>query len=68
MNNVSLNSYTERRRIREELERSEVQGLNLDPTVRCKCDRCGAVHYRPKERNEIHDLRKQENQGGAQSR
>lgn len=46
MINSELTTYSERRRIREEIERSEVQGESLDPATKCICDRCGAIHYK----------------------
>jgi hypothetical protein len=61
-------TYSERKKMREELQRQEVEGVIIDPAAKCKCDRCGQIHFRPrKEANEISNLRQQENQSNAQS-
>lgn len=49
---VSINSFSERRRIREQLQRSNEDGVSLDPAIKCKCPDCGSVHYKPKSRVE----------------
>lgn len=46
-------SFAERRRIREQLQRSEAQGVSLDVGVKCKCPDCGMIHYkRPEPKTE----------------
>lgn len=45
---IYLNSISERRRIREELQRTEASGFSVDPADKCKCDKCGRVHYIPR--------------------
>lgn len=50
MNNVSINTYSDRRRVREALQREEVEGESLDPAMKCKCSECGQVHFKPKEK------------------
>ena len=58
-------TLSDRRRIREQLEREQAEGVSLDPAVKCKCI-CGNVHYRKREEaNE--SIRKHENQSGASS-
>jgi len=44
-------TYSERRLIREELQRLEVEGVSLDPATKCRCE-CGNVHYRKRVANE----------------
>jgi hypothetical protein len=41
----SLNTYSERRKIREEIQRLEQEGVSLDPAIKCRCA-CGNVHYK----------------------
>jgi hypothetical protein len=45
-------TYSTQREIREELLRQEAEGVSLDPAVKCRCDRCGAVHYKRVEKQE----------------
>lgn len=45
---IYLNSFSERRRIREELERSQANGFSVDPADKCKCPECGIVHFKPR--------------------
>lgn len=47
----NITSFSERRRIREQLQRSEIKGESLDPAIKCVCH-CGYVHYKPKPRKE----------------
>ena len=54
-----MNTYTERRKIREELQRSGVSGESIDGTVKCKCPDCGELHYKRKPDNQTNE-RKQE--------
>jgi hypothetical protein len=49
MKMISELTYSTRREIREELLRQEAEGVSLDPAVKCRCDRCGAIHYCKKE-------------------
>jgi hypothetical protein len=49
MNTVSINSYSERRVIREELQREDVEGVSLDPALKCVCPNCNSVHYKAKQ-------------------
>jgi hypothetical protein len=49
MTKVSINSYSDRRRVREELERQGVDGERVDVGVKCRCPLCNQVHYKRKE-------------------
>lgn len=49
MTTVSINSYSDRRRVREELERQGIDGERVDVGVKCVCGNCGQVHYKRKE-------------------
>jgi hypothetical protein len=42
-------TYTERRKLREQLQRESYQGVNIDAAVKCVCQKCGQVHYRKRE-------------------
>jgi uncharacterized OB-fold protein len=57
---IELISYSERRKIREELERSDLQGESLDPTIKCKCRDCGIVHFRPRKESNEHNSKENE--------
>jgi hypothetical protein len=44
---MEINTFADRRRVREELERQGVDGERVDVGVKCRCQ-CGDVHYRRK--------------------
>ena len=44
----SSTTYSERRLIRERLQREEVEGVSLDPATKCICPNCNQVHYKRK--------------------
>lgn len=44
-----VDSYGDRRRIREELQRTEAKGIRVDVADLCKCPECGGVHYKAKD-------------------
>jgi hypothetical protein len=47
-----MNSYRERKAIREQLDREKVEGVSIDAGQKCKCSQCGDIHFRKKEPNE----------------
>jgi hypothetical protein len=53
MTKVSINSYSDRRRVREELERQGIDGERVDVGVTCRCPLCNQVHYKRKEVAEV---------------
>lgn len=52
---ATLQSFSERRKIREELQRSESQGIRVDVADVCKCPNCGIDHYRPRSEAEANE-------------
>jgi hypothetical protein len=63
-----VKTYSERKLIRERLQREEIQGVSLDAATKCICH-CGQVHYRKKEKvDEIQNLQQQENKDCASGR
>lgn len=44
----TLESLSQRRRIREERQRTETEGYRVDVADLCKCPNCGVSHYRPR--------------------
>jgi hypothetical protein len=50
--NAPVDSYLERKRIREERQRLESEGFRVDIADLCICPNCGGVHYKQRGTNE----------------
>lgn len=46
-------TISERRRIREERQRTGAEGYRVDVAELCKCPNCGIGHYRPRSEAEV---------------
>lgn len=55
MNDAHVMTISERRRIREERQRADIEGFREDVANLCKCPNCGEVHYRPRSEAEVNE-------------
>lgn len=62
MSEASINTYSDRRKIREEIQQSDAEGFSVDPAIKCKCS-CGNVHYRKRDETNAETPEREKRQG-----
>lgn len=45
---ATIQSFSERRKIIEEIERLQIEGVRVDVADLCVCKECGGSHYKPR--------------------